>query len=524
MWSILFCKVYPFDNRWKHSNDIIEPADRLSTEDCVPMWKLWYYERLRIADVQSARSLLTKYVDVFWVNLRQIEIDRFDVSCGQIFVLRLENLKVFSVGSIYLDDSAKEEDQTAEVIYLKVEAPNLQTVFLGETSIYKVEFAYPESVDFLSVDEEQVGIRLSVFKNLKVLECNKIRRFCWPVVKQFITGELGKLRKLHCNLDNFINTLYLPEPDEVDYLRSLFNDLAQTATIKPDLISADLQIYLNGILINLTEPFSVYRFDLRVFEMQTHNMRRTNGTILSPCRSLATATYSTFQSLLEAFNADFYFLTINKLYPNLRDLRIQQSPEKPAIQIDTLIRFLDTCPGWHTLEFDNTGFVTAFYNRLATIPSCRLLQVLTIFESSDYVHNIDFEFVLKFRFLQNFETNAAPRELMLHLLGQITRFMLLSFYFADFRYLFLKTGPLSHWSVGKIPSPNRYLWGDMWKSFTLFPYESLNTPDIQNLETPHWIPFDSFLHQSRLATQEARKLWITRTKITATNFDPLYDW
>ena len=364
----------------------------------------------------------------------------------------------------------------------------------GSGSIYYLQFVHPLNVTFLSLDRENPGEYLARLSNLTVLECNEIELFHPTVLSQFISGDLGKLTELHCNLTRFISTDYRPDAEQLKYLRPFHdrlrnirhgrkeNDLDERIdknfykrvyeSFKFESVREGLSIYIHGVLLKLDKlKFDDYQFDQPLLQMHNHN-KMVNQLDLRPCYSVSTTNY------LDAHRhflpeEPVRFKIFDWLYPSMRHAVIESDPQDQAIQPDEVLQFLSSCRCWLSLTFKLSRLETNFYNKLTKLTeSCLYVERIAIFETGQFLHTIDLEFLTQFKYLTFFETNAVTIKKMLNLLFFITR--------AEQRFVFYLLNEIWY-RFAFAKAIGRADWAMMFESFALNadPVPAIHWPDLE---------------------------------------------
>lgn len=261
-----------------------------------------------------------------------------------------------------------------------------------------------------------------MFVNLEVLECNQIEEFNLSTISQFIAGELGRLTELHCKTTNFEKTSYIPGSPQLEFLNCFYNSLkrmpdaggAQGSFYVREL-RAGLAIHLNGVELNLKMEFSKYHFERLLIEMHRHN-ELVNHLKVKPCPTVFKTDYVEAAQRFQDPNGNLQFIT---RYPNIRIIRFFLLTETQRSDLQNG-SFLQHLRGLLVLEFKRSAIGQAFYDRLVQMPCSRSLTHLTILESDSFLVRINFEFLTRLKNLHQFETNAAPRDLMLDCLTMMT--------------------------------------------------------------------------------------------------------
>ena len=381
----------------------------------------------------------------------------------------------------------------------------LTLLFTGSASIYYVRFIHPESILFLSVDREASGEHLARFSDLQVLVCNQTERVNQTVLSQFVSGQLGQLTRLRLNLAKLQVTEYQPTADQIHFFRQLYNGL--TGNLEQDgfvfdQIKSGLAIYFHEVGLDLGRlQFDDYHFDQTLVQMHSHN-RVTNQLNLLPCVSTSTCDYIKVLAYFEP-GIDDRFQHFAELYPNVRQVSItpihwdEREGLRPLIKPDEVRSFLASCRSCMSLNFTYTGLLPDFFSQLHTIPSCSLVNSISIFESDrDLTQRIDLNFLTNFEFLQLFETNTVTREQMLQLLTSITRQgQNLIFYFQGtttcIRLIFVKMLE-NRWLAGCEMLPDQVVTRIDWSRFNR---EEMELDDISAFlkrsdvgwRIPHWL-------------------------------------
>lgn len=274
--------------------------------------------------------------------------------------------------------------------------------------------SHPQSVTFLSLSHDFTARNLDEFVNLKVLECNFFENLHHSRVLPFVTGKVGQLEELRCNTGGLPTTFYGPREDQLKSLQIFHLNLKTFVAIRPGL-----SIYFNGVCLDLDSlQFDDYQFDDSLISTHLHNLQE-NDLYVKPCEMVVKTDYLDLNDL---FSPDFQFGLFAKLYPNVCHVTVFMDWEcQIDIEESSLLSFFAVCRGISKLEFDYCNFSFDFYDQLSQMPSCRLLRSLDIFESPFSMRPeesvIDFHgFLVNFKNLKYFHTNAAPKEQMLEMI------------------------------------------------------------------------------------------------------------
>lgn len=319
--------------------------------------------------------------------------------------------------------------------------------------------------------------------------------------------ELRRLKELHCNLIKFESTDDVADEDQVDFLRSCYATIQNT---RPNL-----SIFFNGVQLDPQRlTFDQYLFGDSLISVHFEN-QYTNRLAVRPSKSV----YQTYYLDVRTFFEPAQFSSFAEWYPNVREVTVHKdhsyedhSQDAPPIRDAEVSQFFSCCKGLQKLDFNEAGLHSNFYPLLTTMDSCRFLMRLKIFESTEFSHRINFDFLVSLPFLIQFETNAAPNGEMIRCLETMHHSDNQTFFVPGRRFDFHFRTPadqivISVVKTDRIPRPvNAYYdlprgeWtlsvyrsSDQirpivalnrvtWK--TLRPY--FNTSPISDL-TPHWL-------------------------------------
>ena len=275
-----------------------------------------------------------------------------------------------------------------------------------------------------------------LLQNLLVLVLNRIAHSSAAVLSIAKGEVLPLLVHLYLNVNKLGCTSFQTNKDQ-GRLESIYRDLASFS--RYNRLRPHLNLYIHGVLLDLTRPFADYHFD-RTLIVQ-HFRNRENGLAVQPCHSVSSTNFADVVTTYGFGRSDAAEAAANPLdAANERYARFHEL--YPCVQVvklicplglhpipDVFFYFLHTCKGLTELEIRSSVFSNAFYDRLITVPSCQTLRILTLFSLRGEVDkHIDFGFLTGFTFLRQFHTNRATRANMVQVVengltvGQEVRF------------------------------------------------------------------------------------------------------
>ena len=199
---------------------------------------------------------------------------------------------------------------------------------------------------------------------------------------------------------------------------SYLTDLSEQKQLRPHL-----NVYLQGVRLDLTRPFADYHFDKSLIKQHTEN--RKSGLTVQPCYSVSSTNFAdvpeNYKLPENPDEATQRYDRFHELYPNIQVVKLIGSlGQHPTA--DLFLDFLRTCKGLTGLVIESSELVDAdFYRKLASVESCRTLRTLKI--AVEVGAHVDLTKVLfesclpSFSFLRRFETNLTSLSQMLGLLG-----------------------------------------------------------------------------------------------------------
>ena len=348
----------------------------------------------------------------------------------------------------------------------------------GANSFEYTSFERPESITFLSIDQCDDIMDLDPFTRLSVLVCNWFDHFDRLVLPSLISGQaehssqfLNQLTQLHLNVKTFLNVSGVPDDDDVELLGRLYRSLKSSDNLQENIaldqmnqlrigfrsgdfhlprIRPGLQIYLNGIRLDLKKEFESYSFHYPLMSVYLHN-ELVNQLDVEPNRTVHSASYVELRNLFGPEKAQS-FQQLAEYFPSLCSVSVvREAIDLLVFEPDVLMEFLKACKAFIGLQFEHSCLLTSFYDEMVLLHCCRTLSYLVIIECDMFNHRFDFEFVAKLPSLTFFQTNMAPRVQMLCLLAKMRpaqRFVFdfdcqdMQFYL---RFCFERT--LSHWKM-----------------------------------------------------------------------------
>lgn len=305
-----------------------------------------------------------------YVMLEHLEIEN-EISLNRNVTLKLKKLRIASVPVLYLDDNI-----------LTVDSNNLEVLITG--CLERIKVTNPTTVKFIDVCRETVyslRMNLTKFTNLEVFHV-----YSFSHHDEFLSKSPSSLKEIHIwhskrNENNFPRYLEMKKR----FMMSLLDQKYRDARFK------DLKIYMKGLEMNF-ETFS------RDFDKFYQDVCFRNFNELSDTVRLSEINYNNVENAFDQeLPSNFFskFQTISQIVS--ADVKDQNH----------FLDFLSKCSVLSNLTLRSSSLDQSFYDRLPEC--CRLLKSIDLnFYSKDSGYEIEFDFILKFKILNQILANQEP--------------------------------------------------------------------------------------------------------------------
>lgn len=337
-----------------------------------------------------------------WANLKHLEVFRIEIKSLLKLLQEARNLEV--LGIAYLQFGLQEDEKESEINLV-----NLRLFYAGQfEGRGKIKFVTPELVDFRLKERPDPTFSQAV-------------ELAFPLkLKQIVVEECDQSMKQFKNLEALVCDAGLPDRLLTTFANlkrlqypciNLYGDLSTFSEFSPrkerilsilrerkQLNRAALVIIFYGVLLEdelQLDQQNQTEIDLTEFHMKNY------AKLFEPCRGLTTINYSSLTN---------YFLRAGLELPSdfhnkfccLMNVKITDAVNKPGELLQFLAAlkhpvFLDTVDA--ALDASN------FYEPLAQVARIKKLNIFHTSEPIDLCKMNDFNFLLRFKDLQRFQTD-----------------------------------------------------------------------------------------------------------------------